>query len=108
MLKTPYLKGEGLKGRNLQGCDSGPCEGPYKRASSSSEDQSQASGGVAGRTSVGDGNGMGEDRLAAAASAASCTAAPAGKKDGPFDMNGHGARNHTCKLASQRKTHCMC
>lgn len=46
---------------------------------------------------------MGEDRLAAAASAASCTAAPAGKKDGPFDMNGHGARKHTCKLASRRK-----
>lgn len=47
--------------------------------------------------SFGDGNGMGEDRLAAAASAASCTAAPAEKKDGPFNMNGHGARNHTCK-----------
>lgn len=107
-LKTPYLKGEGLKGRNPQGHDSGPCEGPYKRASSSIEDQSQASGGVAGRTSVGDGNGMGEDRLAAAASAASCTAAPAGKRDGPFDTNGHGARNAICKLASRRGTHSMC
>jgi len=48
---------------------------------------------------------MEEDRLAAAASAASCTAAPAGKRDGPFHTNGHGARNHTCKLASQKVSH---
>lgn len=80
--KTPYLKGEGLKGRNPQGCDSGPCEGPYRRASSSIEDRSQASEDVVGRRSVGDGSGMGEDRPAAVASAASCTAAPAGKRTG--------------------------
>lgn len=55
--------------------------------------------------SAGGGNGMGEDRLAAAASDASCTAAPAGMKDGLFDTNCYSARNHTCNPASPRKTH---
>lgn len=55
--------------------------------------------------SAGGGNGMGEDRLAAAASDASCTAAPAGTKDELFDTNCYSARNHTCNPASPRKTH---
>lgn len=104
-MKTSHLKGEGLKGRNPQECDSEPCEGPGRRASSSSEGRSQASGGVVGRKF--DANGMGEDRLVAAASAAFCIAAPERKKDGPFDINCHSARNQTCNLTRPKKMHSL-